>query len=287
MGEGKRGMSPHDRMVHIVAALKHSTLARSLTWPVMSVQFARRDRAFLQSEDSKRLRSLQGTRAGERCFIIGNGPSLQIADLERLQGEVTFGSNRIYNVFDKTDWRPTYYLAVDREFIAQEAKRIPHIATEQAFVNLTPSSKVLEGTKGVTIINKRPKYYSIHKYTTNNVFFSREPWRCVSEGYTVTYTALQLAMFMGFAEIYLLGMDHQYSHYVTSDGLIHVRGDINDHCYVDPTGAVVNPFYVEGVEFSYRVARFEAEDRGVVVRNATRGGNLEVFERINLDDILM
>ena len=38
---------------------------------------------------------------GQRCFIIGNGPSLTAEDLNLLKNEVTFAANRIYNFVKK------------------------------------------------------------------------------------------------------------------------------------------------------------------------------------------
>ncbi|MBR3316613.1 MAG: DUF115 domain-containing protein [Atopobiaceae bacterium] len=286
MRDETTGISLHDKAVHLVAALKHNRLARIATMPVMSLQFMRRDFSYVKSEDSARVKALANQHAGERCFILGNGPSLSIEDLDLLKDEVTFASNRIYKLFDKTEWRPTYYVAVDREVIAQEADNLPGQPIGEAFINITPASKRIEGKPHITLINKRPKYYSSHKYTTDNIFFSREPWRCVSEGYTVTYTCFQLAFYMGFKEVYLLGMDHTYSHFVDRNGVLRVQDGVDDHCYDDPKGAVINPQYKEGVEFAYRVALYEGEDRGIRICNATRGGSLEIFERVDLESVL-
>ena len=62
---------------------------------------------------NKYLKTLKNRYAGKRCFVIGNGPSLTKEDLELLRNEVTFASNRIYKMFDKTDWRPTFYAVFD------------------------------------------------------------------------------------------------------------------------------------------------------------------------------
>ena len=51
---------------------------------------------------------------GKRCFIIGNGPSLKADDLDCLKNEYTFAANRIYEILDKTDWRPWAYVVVDK-----------------------------------------------------------------------------------------------------------------------------------------------------------------------------
>ena len=59
------------------------------------------------------MRELKDKYKGQRCFVIGNGPSLTAEDLNLLKGEVTFASNRIYKMFEQTDWRPTYYAVFD------------------------------------------------------------------------------------------------------------------------------------------------------------------------------
>lgn len=268
-----------------VARLKHSQFARTALFPFMNLQYRRRDYKYSASRDSRAMRSFDNCHAGQRCFIIGNGPSLTPDQLEMVSGEITFASNRIYLMFDNTTWRPTYYLAVDREFIAQESQQILSSISGVKFLNLTPFSQALSGRDGVVLINKRPKYFSVHKYTTDNICFSERPYEYLAEGYTVTYTALQLALYMGFTEIYLLGMDHTYNVFVDSRGIVRTRRDVNNHCYDDPKGAVINPQYVEGTEFAYRIARIVAERRNAHIFNATPGGGLELFDRIMLDNI--
>ena len=64
-------------------------------------------------ECAEALKQFQNIHIGERCFIVGNGPSLRCEDLDMLKQEITFGSNYIYKIFNKTDWRPTYYFNSD------------------------------------------------------------------------------------------------------------------------------------------------------------------------------
>ena len=60
------------------------------------------------------LKKYKNIHKGQRCFIIGTGPSLSVEDLEKLKGEITFGSNRIFEIYSQTDWRPTYYMNQDK-----------------------------------------------------------------------------------------------------------------------------------------------------------------------------
>ena len=67
----------------------------------------------LAKSTRKNLEQCKNKYKGKRCFIIGNGPSLTKEDLEKLKGEYTFASNKIYKLFDKTSWRPDFYAIFD------------------------------------------------------------------------------------------------------------------------------------------------------------------------------
>ena len=70
---------------------------------------------FETTKYAKELRKFKDIHKGESCFIIGNGPSLKIEDLDAIQklGVPSFAFNRIFCVFDETKWRPTYYISQD------------------------------------------------------------------------------------------------------------------------------------------------------------------------------
>ena len=67
---------------------------------------------------------LRNRHKGQRAVVIGNGPSLQIPDLERLRDTVTFASNKIYLAYEDTDWRPTYYSVEDHLVLLNNRDRI-------------------------------------------------------------------------------------------------------------------------------------------------------------------
>jgi hypothetical protein len=46
----------------------------------------------------------------KRVFLVANGPSLNDIDLDLIKDEISFGMNRISLVYNKTQWRPTYYV---------------------------------------------------------------------------------------------------------------------------------------------------------------------------------
>lgn len=206
---------------------------------------------------------------GERCFIIGNGPSLTVDDLEKLNGEITFASHGIYYIFDQTDWRPTFYCAQDAKFIRNNYDVIKNncLDCQKFFGVVRYLDDYPKFTKYDCLVN-----LIVEKFVDNCPKFSKDLTVGAYEGLTVTYFSIQLAVYMGFKEIYLLGVDHFYS------------GDENDH--FSKNDVCTNKPQTEKSTYSYRVANKYANENGIKIYNATRGGHLEEFERIDFDKII-
>ena len=60
--------------------------------------------------DSQALSQFYGKYASKRCFIIGNGPSLNQHDLKLLSNEYTFGVNSLFYKSNETGFMPTFYV---------------------------------------------------------------------------------------------------------------------------------------------------------------------------------
>ena len=105
----------------------------------------------------------------------------------------------------------------------------------------------------------------------------------VYEGYTVTYMILQLAIYMGFSKICLLGIDHSYSTELNSNGEI-VHKDLADH--FDSNDKITNIPQTFRSTLAYRKANEVAQSKGIIIVNSTRGGALEEFQRMSLEDFL-
>lgn len=214
------------------------------------------------------LRKLHNKYSDKRCFIIGNGPSLTVEDLERLNDEITIASHGIYYIFDKTSWRPTFYCAQDSLLINERYNIIKEKCSKSKRIfGLVKNRKYPSFCKddlGIRLVvenfeNELPKFST----DAENGFF---------EGWTVTYFNLQLAVYMGFKEIYLLGIDHFYT------------GDGNDH--FSKNDVCTNTPQLDKSTCAYKKANEFAQSNGIKIFNATRGGHLEVFERVNIDDLL-
>lgn len=224
------------------------------------------------------LKSLHNIHEGKRCFIVGNGPSLRTEDLSKLKGEICFSSHRIYHIYPETDWRPTYYCAQDRALICSSANEIgDRIRAEKKLIGIVPGCeyKKIKGACYLPLI--------FEEFYPNLPNFSENIAEGIYEGYTVTYMCIQVAAYMGFKEIYLLGVDHNYSVTCTPDGKIEKNDGVQDH--FSKNDHIENIPQIHKSSLAYEAAKKYADGHGIRIYNATRGGRLEVFERVDFDSL--
>ena len=228
-----------------------------------------------------RLKKYKNLYDGKSCIIVGNGPSLKVEDLEKANNMISFASNKIQNIFGNTNWRPTYYCIADRKIyldlyknINEEIKNIfIQIDTLRKYPNFNENFapyyiRLLDGTF----------YPSLPKFS-NNILNG------IYDGNTVTYMMLQIAIFMGFKTIYLLGIDHNYSQTLNPDGTVSYDSNIKDHFSDSDVIKNVPALYKSTI--AYQAAKKYADEHGIKIYNATRGGKLEVFERIDFDSLFL
>jgi glycosyltransferase involved in cell wall biosynthesis/SAM-dependent methyltransferase len=243
---------------------------------------------------------------GGRCFVFGNGPSLNQMELDRFTGEFTFCSNAIFLLFSKISWRPTYYACVDSRVLPDRAAEIMNMRRENPPMKLfvpqrIPDHQQKDVSYDVTDIitpDAQTWYFNQVKAGWNNLpfsAFSPRPWEFVYEPMTVTITILQLAMMMGFESIYLVGCDTNYvvpesvkkeaGAYATLGNIFYTSTANDDPNHFDPSyfgsGRKWHYPQVDNMIRHYEVARIAAQKLGVKIFNATLGGKLEVFPRVD------
>lgn len=263
--------------------LKNAKAVRFLCSPFKNHQRKKAKEKYHNSEDARFIRSFKDTHKGERCFIVGNGPSLTADDLDRLKGEITFGMNRIYNIFDKTDWRPTFYMAVDPDFVLPNYETIRKIPGSIKLISSICPYDPNHEKDNIHYIFEYGRF-DINKWNNHSSHVSEDVSEYFSIGYTVTFTAIQMAIYMGFKEIYLLGVDFNYS--VRRDAKGRILRDDSVKDYFDGKKYMSTVLNYESALYAYQQAKNYADARGIKIYNATRGGKLEVFERADLDDVL-
>lgn len=241
---------------------------------------------FDKTKYGKRLTAYKGKYAGKRCFLIGNGPSLRAEDLTKLHesGEITFAFNRIYNIFDKTPWRPTFYISQDEKMLTGCADIVSKLQGTEKFIPIQ-----LKWWHDIAINNAI--YFNIAAQQTEDprqFRFSDNISQCMYNSSTCMYTAAQIAAYMGFQKIFLIGVDHHFHISQNNRGEIVVDNSVKDY-FTDKYNEDKDRLYIPNTERStltYLAMKHHCNARNIVVYNATRGGKLEVFPRIGFDSLL-
>lgn len=228
------------------------------------------------------IKSFNNIHKGKRCFIIGNGPSLLPKDLDMLKNEITFATNRIYNIFDKTEWRPTYYCMVDDGLLSDKKNN-------ENVKRLVNSTKFLRMQKYLSIKNYYPEDIYIKTKWSRRYLkkpkFSMDSSKEVYTIATVTYTAIQLAVYMGIREIYLLGVDNNYALERNSKGEVVINNNIKS--YFSGNSEDQNSIAARyEMDIVYEFLKEYSEKHDIRIYNSTRGGRLEVFERKKIESLL-
>ena len=229
-------------------------------------------------EDSDRFHeTYDGISLCSKTKQVASGPSLRVQDLDKLHenGEICISMNRIFNIFDKTQWRPDYYMIGDMEMIEDLSEQIADLKLPYKFVATEPKS-YWENPKSKGSISYK---LLLRGYIHNTPQFSANVEKGVCHGTNITYLCIQLAAYMGFSEIYLLGVDFNYTPNVY-DAANHFEG-----CDTPQNRIRLNPIYPEKVQLSYEVAKQYCDREQIHVYNATRGGKLEVYDRVDFDTL--
>lgn len=229
------------------------------------------------------LEALRGIHHGKRAFVLGNGPSLTVADMERLKSEITFASNKIYLAYEQTDWRPSYLSCTDT-VVAENNRQL---------LLKQPQSKLFG--------------HAVFPYFKNNkeIVFSNPPksverarhWDPIdgiSTGHSVVYLQLQLAYWMGIRELYVLGLDFSFDVRSKKTGATAMGNDVIEAAgeqnhfhpeYRKPGETWTMPkLDMQRSEFSFAFEKFN-EDGGKIV-NVSRATKLDVFPTGKLEDVL-
>lgn len=236
-------------------------------------------------EGYERLDSYRGKYSGQRCFILAAAPSLRIEDAERLSNEKTFVLNSFFKLYDRTTFRPTFYVELDpdgEEVYYGEGDFNPgQFAKECAFIN-DVVKKRKRGYKNTVYlpVNWLDHWVSLYRPGYNpgkNLKHSRDMLWGTYDQWSVTGNTIELAAYMGFSEIYLLGIDNDYNpnvKYATGEA---VSKDFNKMDNVK--------WVHDAMASAYAFLDKETKRYGVHVYNASRGGKLEEFDRVNFDSI--
>jgi hypothetical protein len=232
----------------------------------------------VKKQMAQKIPALKESHQGQRCFIIGNGPSLKAKDLDKLllNNEISFAANHISQIFTQTNWRPTYYTVIDESL---QRNIIDVMSKTNAEIKFFRSESYLWTRKvqGNCIWLNAINYRSFSEDIALQIYSSA----------TTTYALIQIAVYMGFKKIYLMGMDNVYGKIQDKNGIIHKINDVQTHFYISngknflESAVAVDTHLINNS--AYKAAKQYADTHDIKIINATRGGQLEVFPRIDFD----
>ncbi len=259
--------------------VKNNKVLSPIAWRIFHKKHAKKE--YTENKElCDRILLMKNKHKGEKCFIIGTGPSLTSSDLNVLNNNniPCFGTHRIFTTFEKTDWRPTYYVAQDYALIEKIKNEIKNLNVDYKFLPAYFSDTFGDSEKYM--------YFVLREYadSADKIHFSSEANKYICQGFTVAYASIQLAVWMGFSEIYLLGVDHNYSTYLSKDGKVISNNKITDY-FGNENYRCDNLPRLDDSSRGYIKAKEYTDKHGVKIFNATRGGKLEIFPRINFDGL--
>lgn len=274
-------MNPY---IKIIRKIKDMKIVRYVLKPLKEHYNEKKLMEYHQSIEPERLKEFHNRFYGERCFIIGNGPSLKIEDLEKIQDEYSFASNAILSLFDKTIWRPTFYTCIDTEALKFFSEDVFSFDIRYIFLSYACKNHLSNKATLDNLYFVYPKVpFKVNMAESVNPFVSEDISKYVSEGKTITFINIQLAIYMGFKEIYLIGVDHKYGKIIHRNGKIENNNEQDYAKDIKDYGMGIQ--LIESTTEAYMVANEYCEKNGIKIRNATRGGKLEVFERVDFDSL--
>jgi len=242
---------------------------------------------------------------GERCFILATGPSIKTQNLLPLKNEICISVSQFYLHKDIQTISPNYYVLApshppfDFSDILKIFDGLEKCYSDNATYFLGYTSYIYSYYR---FLETYPRYKNSNQYFINysmsqsleeSNYSNKAMWEVDQSPFairTVIYSAIQVALYMGCKEIYLIGCDHDYlndTSRVTNYHFYKEEDGISDaeHLSSFNTERWFEEYYFRWKQ--YRLIREYAQQKGCNIFNATEGGMLDVFPRVRLEDIVV
>jgi len=220
--------------------------------------------------------SQQNKFKGQTCYIVGNGPSLNKMNLSLLDDKFVFGLNKIH-LINKTNPLKVDIMVCVNEFVIQQS--------HAEIIKNAPKTFLKWNWK--FFFKKRNK--NVHYVNSDFAFtrFSNDITKNISEGYTVTFVAMQIAFYLGFKNVILIGVDHNFTQTGNSNEIQSLDHDDINHFSKDYFKG--NKWQLADLfnsELSYTIAKFYFEKHNRTILNAGVNSKLNIFQKVNYNSVI-
>lgn len=210
---------------------------------------------------------------GKRCFIVATAPSLDLKQLDMIKNEYSIGVNSLVTIFERTEWRPTYYGVQDKG-----VEKVKHLIQkyrkdfDELFIGISPAIKMVPHFD-CPEVNYLFHLLDHSKHGTNHILrTTNRADKYIYDGFSITFSMIEIAMYMGFKEIILLGVDCDYR------GEAKHIDEYTDASVPDEAGINMYNAFCQMREY--------AEQKGITIINASTGFKLKAFDCRPLETIL-
>lgn len=233
-----------------------------------------------------KIRTLRNRYSNKRCFVVGNGPSLNSMNLNLMKDDVVFCSNSFFLKFKELEFKPSFITVED------------HLVAEDNFEELNKLEGIIKifpiDLRHILVNSTNTYWIELRRAFKNKTPEKSFKFNIKKEtfywGGTVLYMNLQLAAYMGFKDIYLIGVDLSYSIPKDAD----IRGSVITSNSDDPNH--FNPSYfgkgkrwhlpeTDRMQKSFTNAHKELKKSNINLHNATVGGNLKDIPRVDYNSL--
>ena len=225
--------------------------------------------------------SLHNKFIGERCFILGSGPSINKQDLSLIKNEYTFCTNWFINHKDFEKLNVDFYCAYDANFTYPEINK-DWLSRLENFSNMGIFFPELWAGKFSLDNANYVQYDNSIKVYKDNVFNFDLAKPLYDGASVVVNMCIPIAMYMGFNKIILLGCDTNY--YSKSHNNPYFYNSNEHKTFFDDSADRNNDWILKVIQ-SYEIVLKNALKNNTQILNATPGGNLEVFERVKYTEV--
>jgi hypothetical protein len=233
----------------------------------------------------------------QRCFVIANGPSVKTQNLEPLGNDVTLVMSGFWHHDVVSLWQPTYYCFSDpayfdgsepvKEFFRNLRGRI----TSSTFFAPLPARKIVEDQQ---LLPLEQTYWIQFWGELHDRLAERRKIDLtvdIPSTMSVSQLCIMAAIYMGCSPIYLLGLDHDWlAHRGEAGHFYRGHGGLEKHQEFKPQLSDWSYKFLMECQLKlwtgYENLAEIAATRGIQILNATNGGFLDVFERVNYDDVV-
>lgn len=233
---------------------------------------------YISDYHNPKIETLKNKYKGSRCFIVATGPSLTYDDLARLNNshEFCISMNSIFTCFEETKWRPDCYTVLDADGVLVWQDQF-HKMTDIPYKFIADSQPYYDYTQ---LDHSWYVYHSIlDDFSIRNMLFSDDFSRKVYNGATVVYVCIQLAVYLGFQEIYLLGVDYSYKENIKNHFTRQAEPD-------EKFDGMNEQNRIQDISYlAFQKAKEYAAAHDIRIYNATRKTCLDVFEQVDFDTL--